>query len=284
MKNKNKEILYSSPNIKVYDRKKNFSNNYKTIKSMLISNLLTEKNEENNNNQSEMSKLFISKNKIIKNSYFCQKNIGHLIPKNNNKKRYYELNGNSKYRINTQIEDISNKLYDNNHKNDLNTIVMNKPNYYRNVLNKKNINNLKKYINNKNFRNCDLNNIKTIKSEKKLNIKDNDLNIKDLQKIYYDIDLNNYQKEQLDESTKYIVKNRKNKYNYENYASNKNILNHPKLYVLDIKDRNYHKFPQIPLKTNEISIKLEFERKKNNNKILQESYFKFLYNTLKKYN
>ena len=283
MKNNNREILYSSPNIKTYDRKKHFfSNNYKAIESILISNLLIEKSIKNNNYQSEIKKLYSSKNKITKNSCSLEKNIFHLNPINNNKKRYYIINDNSKYRINTQIEDISNKLYDNNDKNDFNTIAITKPNYYRNVLNKKIINNLKKYINNKNFPNYDLNNIKTIKSDKNLNDKYNDLNIKDLQKLYYDIDLNNYQKEKLDESIKYTKKKGKTKYNYENYASNKNIFNHPKLYILDIKDRYYNKLPQIPQKANEISMKLEFERKKNYNNKLQESYFKFLYNILKK--
>jgi hypothetical protein len=260
----NNDLLYSSSNIKL--RSKQNSKKYnelprgKSVKNSLISkeefNEIISSNEINDNN------LKLSIDNFINDLLNTDNNLKHNYVDHNknyeNKNRNYVMEAyNSKFRINTDVEKINNKLFDNSHKND-DSLLIDKPYYYNHVLNKKNINNLRSYLNYKNIENPPLNNI-SIKKNKRKNMKTlDDLDIKDLQKLYYDIDQielpkieNNYQKNKSQEkNTRYI---------YENYASNKNIFNHPKLYVLENNER---KFPKIKSKLNEMSIKLDYEKKK----------------------
>ena len=260
----NNDLLYSSSNIKL--RSKQNSKKYnelprgKSVKNSLISkdefNEIISSNEINDNN------LKLSIDNFINDLLNTDNNLKHNYVDNNKNYENKNINHvmeayNSKFRINTDVEKINNKLFDNSHKND-DSLLIDKPYYYNHVLNKKNINNLRSYLNYKNIENYPLNNI-SIKKNKRKNMKTlDDLDIKDLQKLYYDIDQielpkieNNYQKNKSQEkNTRYI---------YENYASNKNIFNHPKLYVLENNER---KFPKIKSKLNEMSIKLDYEKKK----------------------
>ena len=265
LKSKN-DLLDSSPNIKL--RSKQNSKKYnnlprgKSVKNSLISkdefNEIISSNEINDNN------LKLSIDKFINDLLNTDNNLKHNYADHNknyeNKNRNYVMEAyNSKFRINTDVEKINNKLFDNSHKND-DSLLIDKPYYYNHVLNKKNINNLRSYLNYKNIENYPLNNI-SIKKNKRKNMKTlDDLDIKDLQKLYYDIDQielpkleNNYQKNKSQE------KSMNTRYIYENYASNKNIFNHPKLYILENNER---KFPKIKNKLNEMSIKLDYEKKK----------------------
>jgi hypothetical protein len=260
----NNDLLYSSQNIKL--RSKQNSKKYndlprgKSVKNSLI--LKDEFNEIISSNEINDNNLKLSIDKFINDLLNTDNNLKHNYADHNknyeNKNRNYVMEAyNSKFRINTDVEKINNKLFDNSHKND-DSLLIDKPYYYNHVLNKKNINNLRSYLNYKNIENYPLNNI-SIKKNKRKNMKTlDDLDIKDLQKLYYDIDQielpkieNNYQKNKSQEkNTRYI---------YENYASNKNIFNHPKLYVLENNER---KFPKIKSKLNEMSIKLDYEKKK----------------------
>ena len=260
----NNDLLYSSQNIKL--RSKQNSKKYndlprgKSVKNSLI--LKDEFNEIISSNEINDNNLKLSIDNFINDLLNTDNNLKHNYVDHNknyeNKNRNYVMEAyNSKFRINTDVEKINNKLFDNSHKND-DSLLIDKPYYYNHVLNKKNINNLRSYLNYKNIENSPVNNI-SIKKNKRKNMKTlDDLDIKDLQKLYYDIDQielpkieNNYQKNKSQEkNTRYI---------YENYASNKNIFNHPKLYVLENNER---KFPRIKSKLNEMSIKLDYEKKK----------------------
>ena len=264
----NNDLLYSSPNIKL--RSNQISQKYndlprgKSVKNSLVSksefNEIITSNEINDNNINLSIDKFIndilySDNNNNINQYYVDhnktnesKNINHGIEPYN-----------SKFRIITDVGKINNKLFDNSHKND-DSLLIKKPYYYNHVLNKRSINNLRSYLNYKNIENSQVSSI-SIKKNKRKNMKTlDDLDIKDLQKLYYDIDQielpkleSNYQKNKSQE------KNANTRYIYENYASNKNIFNHPKLYVLENNER---KFPKIKSKLNEMSIKLDYEKKK----------------------
>ena len=276
-------------NYLIEKKKYSLDNSFHTIKDILNNNSLLNKKEKESDkniihNAIIKKKIYLSCNKKLRNL-----NIEKIFPDyinninnfNINKSLNYDMKINSKYRINTQIEKINNKLFVNSNDNEFDTLIKNKPNYYINVLNKNNINNLKSYLNNKNYPKYEINNNRTIKSPKSPNNKLNDLNIKELQKLYYDIDLDNFQKLNLDKSKKNIFR-KNNKYKFENYASNNNIFNHPKLYILDIKEKNNFKLPKIKNKANEITINLEYERKKNNKIKFQQSYYNLLSSILNK--
>ena len=212
----------------------------------------------------------------MKQLYLEYLNTLNKIQNNNANSINDLLNSYSKIRINTQIEKIANKLYDNSYENEYNITIKNRPNYFSYVLNEKNINNLKKYIKHNNYPNYEMGN-KYVKRKKISKNNLYNLSIKELQKLYYDIDYNKPNKIKLDENKNNISRD---KYDYEKYASNKNIFNHPKLYVLDIKKNNI--LPKIQNKANEINIKLNYIQKKNERSKIQEEYMNFMYNTLNK--
>ena len=263
----NNDLLYSSPNIKL--RSNQISQKYndlprgKSVKNSLVSksefNEIITSNEINDNNINLSIDKFI--NDIL---YSDNNNLNQYYADHNKANENKNINHgiepyNSKFRIITDVGKINNKLFDNSHKND-DSLLIEKPYYYNHVLNKRSINNLRSYLNYKNIENTQVSSI-SIKKNKRKNMKTlDDLDIKDLQKLYYDIDQielpkleSNYQKNKSQE------KNANTRYIYENYASNKNIFNHPKLYVLENNER---KFPKIKSKLNEMSIKLDYEKKK----------------------
>ena len=264
----NNDLLYSSPNIKL--RSNQISQKYndlprgKSVKNSLVSksefNEIITSNEINDNN------INLSIDKFINDILYSDNNnnLNHYYADHNKPNENKNINHgiepyNSKFRIITDVGKINNKLFDNSHKND-DSLLIKKPYYYNHVLNKRSINNLRSYLNYKNIENSQVSSI-SIKKNKRKNMKTlDDLDIKDLQKLYYDIDQielpkleSNYQKNKSQE------KNANTRYIYENYASNKNIFNHPKLYVLENNER---KFPKIKSKLNEMSIKLDYEKKK----------------------
>ena len=262
----NNDLLYSSPNINLISKQNTKKYNDlprgKSVKNSLIVkndfNEIISSNEINDNN------LNLSIDGFINDILYPDNNLNHYYADHNNNYERKNINHgiesyDSKFRINTDVGKINNKLFDNSHKND-DSLLIDKPYYYNHVLNKKNINNLRAYLNYKNIENLPVNNI-SIRKNKRKNMKTLDnLDIKDLQKLYYDIDQielpkleNNYQKNKSQE------KSMNTRYIYENYASNKNIFNHPKLYILENNER---KFPKIKNKLNEMSIKLDYEKKK----------------------
>ena len=262
----NNDLLYSSPNINLISKQNTKKYNDlprgKSVKNSLIVkndfNEIISSNEINDNN------LNLSIDGFINDILYPDNNLNHYYADHNNNYERKNINHgiesyDSKFRINTDVGKINNKLFDNSHKND-DSLLIDKPYYYNHVLNKKNINNLRAYLNYKNIENLPVNNI-SIRKNKRKNMKTlDDLDIKDLQKLYYDIDQielpkleNNYQKNKSQE------KSMNTRYIYENYASNKNIFNHPKLYILENNER---KFPKIKNKLNEMSIKLDYEKKK----------------------
>ena len=287
MLNEDNEILNDSPKIKIYAKEKIFPLNYiinnKDKICISLKKSLNNTINRNNNIIKSISnkKLSSSNNKTIEGSSMKQLYLEYLntlnkIQNNNANSINDLLNSYSKIRINTQIEKIANKLYDNSYENEYNTTIKNRPNYFRYVLNEKNINNLKKYIKHNNYPNYEMGN-KYVKRKKISKNNLFNLSIKELQKLYYDIDYNKPNKIKLDENKNNISRD---KYDYEKYASNKNIFNHPKLYVLDIKKNNI--LPKIQNKANEINIKLNYIQKKNERSKIQEEYMNFMYNTLNK--
>lgn len=261
----NNDLLYSSPNINL-SSKQNSQNFNELPRGKSVKNSLVSKNEFNeiiSSNEINDNHLKLSIDKFINDILYSDNNnnLNHYYVDHNKSTNINHgiESYNSKFRIITDVGKINNKLFDNSHKND-DSLLIDKPYYYNHVLNKKNINNLRSYLNYKNIENSPAN-IISIKKNKRKNMKTlDDLDIKDLQKLYYDIDQielpkleSNYQKNKSQE------KNANTRYIYENYASNKNIFNHPKLYVLENNER---KFPKIKSKLNEMSIKLDYEKKK----------------------
>jgi len=260
----NNDLIYSSQDIKLKSiqnsKKHNDLPRGKSVKNSLISK--NEFNEVITSDEINGNNLNVSIDKFI-NDILCSENgnlkYNYLEPEHKNHviEPYH-----SKFRINTEVGKMNNKLFDNSNKND-DSLLIDKPYYYNHVLNKKNINNyLKSYLNYKNIENSHINNI-SIKKNRKKNMKTlDDLDIKDLQKLYYDIDQINLPKIDMNyQKNKSLDKNANTntRYIYENYASNKNIFNHPKLYILENNER---KFPKIKSKLNEMSIKLDYEKKK----------------------
>ena len=293
MMNINNEILKSSPKLKLHNNEKlllsndsndNFpQNNRKSISfKKPLNNMI---NKENIIIRKIINKKLPSLNhKTLEKVSINKLYLDYLNTLNNIKNKKFNsiddlLNSDSKTRINTQIKKIANKLYDNTNKieieNENNTINKSKPDYFHNVLNKKVINNFKLYINSRNYPNYDMGS-KSVKTKKIYRKNLFNLSIKELQKLYYDIDSIKNGQKNLDENNKYITKNR---FDYGKYASNKNIFNHPKLYVLDTNKNN--KLPKIQTKANEINMKLNYIKKNEKSKI-QEEYFNFIYNTLNK--
>ena len=206
-------------------------------------------------------KLYLSSIKDIKRTY-----------KDNINSMSYDKT-NSKYRINTEVENIRKKLYDKSYINNTDTIITDNPKYYLNVLNKKFINNLKSSLTNKNYSPTKINNKKIIKLNKNIKNIYDDLNIKELQKLYYDIEHKNFLRAESNFPSKNTIKDINNKYSYENYASNNSLFNHPKLYILDLKERKINKLPKIKNKLNEMTIRLDYEKKQKYNIQFKKSYF-----------
>lgn len=212
------------------------------------------------------------------------KKLNLSLNKDENNKSFNNISNdkiNYKYKINTQVENIRNKLYENPKITRYDTIIADNPKYYLHVLNKKFINDLKLYINSKNNIRYKMASPKNRKNNQKSKKIYDDLNIKELQKLYNEIEHNDFQKAESDFHT--INKNNINKnniYNYETYASNKNIFNHPKLYILDLKEKNNNKLPKINNKINEMSIKLEYETKKSFKIRFQKLYFNEIFKML----
>ena len=102
--------------------------------------------------------------------------------------------------------------------------------------------------------------------------------MKDLQKLYYDID-----KMFLPDVNNLKKNNGENKrYKYENYASKKNIFNHPKLYILDGIDKN-DKLPKIGNKPNQISLHLDYENNKKMERLkIEKLYANYITRIIKK--
>jgi len=182
------------------------------------------------------------------------------------------------YRINTEVENLTNKLYNSHDKNnEFDTLVLEKPYYYKYVLNKKAIKNLKLYISNREDKEVAYQQTETLSPKrkslypvKKEKLKKNEdkINLKELQRVYFDMD-------------KTKLPNIKNKkYNYENYASNKNIFNHPKLYILQNNERyrdNKKKVISVNNKPRKITLRLEYEKKKTNNYKYSQLFYKYLF-------
>jgi len=277
MINNNKEILYSTPNINsnpIKNETQRDINLYRLIKRISGNNPLISGNKFTNLIYKDITnnKLYLSSIKDIKKPYKDNLNTNYLISKSYDKT-------NSKYRINTQVENIRNKLYDSPNIYKYDTNIEDNPKYYLNVLNKKSINNLKSYLNNNKYIQYEINSKKMIKPNNNIKNIYDDLNIKELQKLYNDIEQKDFLRVGADFSNN-NDKHKSNRYNYENYASNKNIFNHPKLYILDLKERNINKLPKINNRVNEMSIKLDYEKKKNYNIRFQKSYINYIYKTL----
>lgn len=266
------EIINEAPLIRLKRKQNNFSlkKNEGGILNRLSDILKKESNEDDNSNN-----LYLSNDRNINKIYNIDISINYIDQISNDKKNRYEtLEPIDPYynRINTQVEKLNNKLYNNPKKTD-NLLKIDKSNYYYPVLSKQNINNLRSLLNFKNYQNTSYVNKSLNNSRKKIIIKNlDDLDVKELQKLYYDIDDINLPKLKKDSSNKNETEEKRSKYIYENYASNKNIFNHPKVYILEKNDK---KLPQIKNKSNEKSLKLEYDKKKIDKLKFYELYFNF---------
>lgn len=266
------EIINEAPLIRLKRKQNKFSlkKNEGGILNRLSDILKKESNEDDNSNN-----LYLSNDRNINKIYNIDISINYIDQISNDKKNRYEtLEPIDPYynRINTQVEKLNNKLYNNPKKTD-NLLKIDKSNYYYPVLSKQNINNLRSLLNFKNYQNTSYVNKSLNNSRKKIIIKNlDDLDVKELQKLYYDIDDINLPKIKKDSSNKNETEEKRSKYIYENYASNKNIFNHPKVYILEKNDK---KLPQIKNKSNEKSLKLEYDKKKIDKLKFYELYFKF---------
>ena len=266
------EIINEAPLIRLKRKQNNFSlkKNEGGILNRLSDILKKESNEDDNSNN-----LYLSNDRNINKIYNIDISINYIDQISNDKKNRYEtLEPIDPYynRINTQVEKLNNKLYNNPKKTD-NLLKIDKSNYYYPVLSKQNINNLRSLLNFKNYQNTSYVNKSLNNSRKKIIIKNlDDLDVKELQKLYYDIDDINLPKIKKDSSNKNETEEKRSKYIYENYASNKNIFNHPKVYILEKNDK---KLPQIKNKSNEKSLKLEYDKKKIDKLKFYELYFNF---------
>lgn len=266
------EIINEAPLIRLKRKQNKFSlkKNEGGILNRLSDILKKESNEDDNSNN-----LYLSNDRNINKIYNIDISINYIDQISNDKKNRYEtLEPIDPYynRINTQVEKLNNKLYNNPKKTD-NLLKIDKSNYYYPVLSKQNINNLRSLLNFKNYQNTSYVNKSLNNSRKKIIIKNlDDLDVKELQKLYYDIDDINLPKIKKDSSNKNETEEKRSKYIYENYASNKNIFNHPKVYILEKNDK---KLPQIKNKSNEKSLKLEYDKKKIDKLKFYELYFNF---------
>lgn len=266
------EIINEAPLIRLKRKQNKFSlkKNEGGILNRLSDILKKESNEDDNSNN-----LYLSNDRNINKIYNIDISINYIDQISNDKKNRYEtLEPIDPYynRINTQVEKLNNKLYNNPKKTD-NLLKIDKSNYYYPVLSKQNINNLRSLLNFKNYQNTSYVNKSLNNSRKKIIIKNlDDLDVKELQKLYYDIDDINLPKIKKDSSKKNETEEKRSKYIYENYASNKNIFNHPKVYILEKNDK---KLPQIKNKSNEKSLKLEYDKKKIDKLKFYELYFNF---------
>ena len=266
------EIINEAPLIRLKRKQNKFSlkKNEGGILNRLSDILKKESNEDDNSNN-----LYLSNDRNINKIYNIDISINYIDQISNDKKNRYEtLEPIDPYynRINTQVEKLNNKLYNNPKKTD-NLLKIDKSNYYYPVLSKQNINNLISLLNFKNYQNTSYVNKSLNNSRKKIIIKNlDDLDVKELQKLYYDIDDINLPKIKKDSSNKNETEEKRSKYIYENYASNKNIFNHPKVYILEKNDK---KLEQIKNKSNEKSLKLEYDKKKIDKLKFYELYFNF---------
>ena len=287
MLSNNKEILYSSPNIKIKTKQKGFSsNNYTQLPKVISvkdSLLLKTQLDKITNRDLNDKYLSLSIDKYTNNSNDDHNN-NFIDSISSDKNENDSLKSFPKYRINSQVGHIRNKLYDSQDKNKLRTLILEKPNYYLNVLDKKRINDLKTYLYKDNIAYTQVFNHRSIINPKrKIKKSFDDLSIKELQKLYYDIDnitLPNVSS--LNKNKEKVINN--NRYKFENYASNKNIFNHPKLYFLDGNVKtNDRLLPKVKNRTNEISLQLEFENNKYKEKLrMQKLYADFVMKILKK--
>lgn len=287
MLSNNKEILYSSPNIKIKTKQKDFSSNNCTqlpkVISVKDSLLLKTQLDKITNRDLNDKYLSLSIDKYTNNSNDDHNN-NFIDSISSDKNENDSLKSFPKYRINSQVGHIRNKLYDSQDKNKLRTLILEKPNYYLNVLDKKRINDLKVYLYKDNIPYTQVFNHRSIINPKrKIKKSFDDLSIKELQKLYYDIDnitLPNVSS--LNKNKEKVINN--NRYKFENYASNKNIFNHPKLYFLDGNVKtNDRLLPKVKNRTNEISLQLEFENNKYKEKLrMQKLYADFVMKILKK--
>lgn len=287
MLSNNKEILYSSPNIKIKTKQKDFSsNNYTQLPKVISvkdSLLLKTQLDKITNRDLNDKYLSLSIDKYTNNSNDDHNN-NFIDSISSDKNENDSLKSFPKYRINSQVGHIRNKLYDSQDKNKLRTLILEKPNYYLNVLDKKRINDLKVYLYKDNIPYTQVFNHRSIINPKrKIKKSFDDLSIKELQKLYYDIDnitLPNVSS--LNKNKEKVINN--NRYKFENYASNKNIFNHPKLYFLDGNVKtNDRLLPKVKNRTNEISLQLEFENNKYKEKLrMQKLYADFVMKILKK--
>lgn len=287
MLSNNKEILYSSPNIKIKTKQKGFSsNNYTQLPKVISvkdSLLLKTQLDKITNRDLNDKYLSLSIDKYTNNSNDDHNN-NFIDSISSDKNENDSLKSFPKYRINSQVGHIRNKLYDSQDKNKLRTLILEKPNYYLNVLDKKRINDLKVYLYKDNIPYTQVFNHRSIINPKrKIKKSFDDLSIKELQKLYYDIDnitLPNVSS--LNKNKEKVINN--NRYKFENYASNKNIFNHPKLYFLDGNVKtNDRLLPKVKNRTNEISLQLEFENNKYKEKLrMQKLYADFVMKILKK--
>lgn len=287
MLSNNKEILYSSPNIKIKSKQKGFPSNNNTqlpkvisVKDSLFLKTQLDKITNRDLNDKYLS-LSIDKYPSNNNNDFYNNFIDSI---SSDKNENDTIKSFPKYRINSQVGHIRNKLYESQDKNKQRTLIFEKPNYYLNVLDKKGINDLKTYLYKDNIPYTQVFNHKSIINHKrKIKNSFDDLSIKELQRLYYDIDhitLPNVSS--LSKNKEKVINN--NRYKYENYASNKNIFNHPKLYFLDANEKtNDRLLPKIKNRTNEISLQLEYENKKYKEKLkMNKLYADFIMQILKK--
>ena len=222
----NNDLLYSSPNIKIRPKQ---NNNYSCKKynelqrGISVKNALVSKNEFNeiiHKNEFDDNNINLSIDKFINDILYSDNNlkdyyVDHKNYENKNINHDMETY-NNKFRINTEVGKINNKLFDNSYKND-DSLLIDKPYYYNHVLNKKNINYLKSYLNYKNIENSQVNNI-SIKKNKRRNMKTlDDLDIKDLQKLYYDIDQISLPKLERNYQNNNKSHEKNTRYIYENY-------------------------------------------------------------------
>ena len=165
--------------------------------------------------------------KLVQIGNFCQSIYNNSNTTMNNTKTMEDLLNNSKLKA---IDDIKNDYF-------INQNQSNKEQHNISININENSNNFNNLNNNVNYKKLILNKLNR-KSFKSIDVKLNNKNNNNEEKFTYLT--TTYEKNPKKDNIHYSIDNslkRKMKYNYGDYASNKLIINHPKLYILNNNKR-----------------------------------------------
>ena len=215
----------------------------KSVKSIKLPDIIKKRIPENSEKRKKLRR------KLVEIGNFCQSIYTNSNNSLNNTKTMEDILNDTKIK---SIEEIKNDYF-------INQIQPYKEEIYiRNYNNKNNIN-----INNNNseiYKKIFLKKAKP-KSLKKIDINVGDKNEEKFTYLTTTYERNN--KKNKVKNMNYSIEDRKNKrikYNYGDYASNKLVINHPKLYFLNANNYRNNKLPMINRELRRINVIEEFSK------------------------